>query len=61
MFKEGGVWCCHECPYRSPLKHNMFEHIESKHVQHNGYLCDFCEKICPTQGALRKHKAYYKH
>jgi len=49
------IWQCVDCEYSSKLKHNVFEHVESKHIQHDGYLCTICNKTCPSQSALRMH------
>jgi len=49
------VWQCVDCNYNSKLKHNVFEHIESKHVQHEGYFCYLCNTSCPSQSAFRMH------
>jgi len=48
-------WQCTVCEYSSKKKHNMFEHIESKHVQHQGYYCYLCNKSCPSQSSFRMH------
>lgn len=61
MVKDGSIWFCTDCDYKSNKVTNVRGHIESKHISHPGYSCDFCEKICPTQEAMRKHKASYKH
>jgi len=49
------VWQCLECPYNSKNNHNVFEHVESKHIQHEGYFCQVCNKTCPTKSAFRMH------
>jgi len=49
------IWQCIVCEYVSKQKHNVFEHIESKHIQHEGYYCYLCNKRCPSQSALRMH------
>jgi len=49
------VWQCLDCEYSSKLKHNVFEHVESKHIQHEGYYCYLCNKSCPSQSAFRMH------
>ena len=49
------IWACSECEYNSKYNHNVFEHIEAKHVGSLGYLCDICNKVCPTKNALRTH------
>ena len=32
----------------------ILSHIESFHVS-NAYSCEFCQNVCPTLGALKKH------
>jgi len=49
------LWQCHDCTFTSKNRHNVFDHIESKHVEHEGYMCQICNKTCPTLGAFRKH------
>jgi len=49
------VWQCLECPYNSKNNHNVFEHVEAKHVKHHGYFCVICNKTCPTKSAFRMH------
>ena len=61
MVKDGSYWFCTDCDYKSNKVTNVKGHIESKHIVHAGYSCDFCGKICPTQEAMRKHKSAYKH
>jgi len=53
------VWACSECEYNSKFKHNVFEHIESKHVGSYGYPCSVCNKVCPTKNAFRIHNIRY--
>jgi len=53
--ESSNVWQCIDCEYSSKLKHNVFEHIESKHIQHEGYYCYLCNKSCPSQSAFRMH------
>ena len=55
MFKEAGLWQCSECSYQSNKKSNVYEHVESKHVMHGGYVCPVCEKVCRSKNALRSH------
>jgi len=49
------LWQCLECTFTSKNRHNVFDHVESKHVTHEGYMCQLCSKTCPTVGAFRKH------
>jgi len=46
---------CLDCSYQSAQRRNVFNHIESKHVEHGGAVCYVCNKLCPTREALRKH------
>ena len=48
-------WACTDCNYSSKSNHNVFEHIESKHVGSVGYPCSLCDKISPTKNAHRIH------
>jgi len=50
------LWQCLECDYSSKKNLNVFEHIESKHIQHEGYFCQLCNTTCPTKSAFRMHK-----
>jgi len=50
------LWQCLECDYTSKKNLNVFEHIESKHIQHEGYFCQLCNTTCPTKSAFRMHK-----
>jgi len=50
------LWQCLECDYTSKKNLNVFEHIESKHIQHEGYYCQLCNTTCPTKSAFRMHK-----
>jgi len=51
-----GQWQCCFCGRLSKVKTNIFEHIESSHVESPGYYCDVCTKPCRTRNALRAHK-----
>jgi hypothetical protein len=59
MWKVEGIWACTECSYQSKKNSNVYEHIESKHVQGPGYMCNECNKVCPTRKALRCHIGRY--
>ena len=48
-------WRCLECSYTSRNNHNVFDHIEAKHIKHAGYFCHLCHKTCPTKSAFRMH------
>ena len=57
MFKEGNIWYCNDCPYKSNRKSNLLEHVEARHVSHPGYLCQYCEKVFKTKDTWRHHQA----
>ena len=50
-------WKCSDCDYRTKNNSVLYEHIESKHVDHPGYECDICSKFCSTRNSLRNHKS----
>jgi len=54
-----GSYQCQECPHLNRNKRAMFEHVESKHVQSDGYHCPVCEKSCRSLNALRSHTVRY--
>ena len=53
--ETGTSWQCSECYFQSKIKTNVLHHIESFHVQHDGYYCLLCDKTCPTKNAFRMH------
>ena len=59
MWKGEGQWACTDCDYTSKKKDHVYEHIEAKHVQGPGYMCQQCDKVCPTRKALRHHLGRY--
>lgn len=54
-----GEYQCLECPYRNKTKQRLMYHIESKHVESPGHICEFCQKVCPTKNALCLHRSRY--
>lgn len=59
MMKEsteaGVVWKCTDCGHHTKFRTSLFEHVESKHVESSGYICQYCQKFCRTRNALRSH------
>ena len=51
-----GQWQCCFCGKMSRIKTNIFEHIESIHVESPGYYCDICNKPYRNRNTLRNHK-----
>ena len=56
---EFGNWRCAICGWETKARARLWEHIESSHVQTNGYTCDICEKFCPSKNAFKVHKTRY--
>ena len=59
MVKCEGVWKCMACGWQTKFKTRLYEHVEAKHVETNGYTCQICQKFCPTQKALKMHRSKY--
>ena len=49
-----GFQCC-KCDHTSKQRQNMVNHVESKHVHHEGVVCPFCQKHFATRQAHRMH------
>ena len=56
MVKDAMGWHCTDCDYKTKFNSNLYEHIESRHIDQPGYSCDICSKFCKTRNALRNHK-----
>jgi len=54
-----GSYQCLDCTHLNRNKRAMFEHVESKHVQSDGYTCPVCGKNCRSLNALRSHTVRY--
>ena len=48
---------CTDCTFMSSGKYVLSNHIESRHVEYGGVMCDLCNKIVKTRQALRMHKS----
>ena len=53
------LWSCTDCDYTAKISHNLYEHIEAKHVGSYGYHCQLCDKTCPSRNAFRIHNIRY--
>lgn len=51
-----GSWTCLACSYSTSHKTNMYQHVEAKHVQTEGYNCPYCSRFCPNFKSLKNHK-----
>ena len=56
MYKNGGLWYCNDCDYKTPNKSHCYEHVEAKHIVHGGYTCPVCGKILKTSNSYRSHQ-----
>ena len=56
---SGTVWRCTDCGYESKYKTNVSEHVESRHVQSAGAVCNYCSSVCVNRKALRNHVYKY--
>ena len=53
--EDGVVWQCNVCFYVSKYKHNVAEHIDTKHLESPGLPCSYCDRVCPNKKSLRNH------
>ncbi len=51
---------CKMCLYQTRHKVTMRRHVEAKHVDAGGVVCEICLQFCRTSHALTSHK-YRKH
>ena len=57
---DGGVlWRCLECGHSSKWKHNVVNHIDSLHLENDGFNCQFCGKFCRSKNGLQIHVTRY--
>ena len=59
MTKLDSGWHCLACGWETSHKTRLYEHVEAKHVQTNGYSCPICEKVCQSKNALKCHRYKY--
>jgi len=55
--KRGNLFFCLECGKTASTRQHIKNHIESKHVISPGYVCNICNKFCPTKNALLLHRS----
>ena len=62
MYKsDDGSWACSSCSYVSKRITSVKEHVESKHIAPQQYICHVCNYSCPTRKALKMHIFRNKH
>ena len=49
----GGLWQCADCDLKTKSS-NLYNHVESKHLDHPGYNCQYCQKFCKSRHSLIK-------
>ena len=59
MTKLDSGWHYLACGWETSHKTRLYEHVEAKHVQTNGYSCPICEKVCQSKNALKCHRYKY--
>ena len=55
MYKNGGLWYCNDCDYKTPNKSHCYEHVEAKHIVHGGYTCQICGNHYDRNEQLKEH------
>jgi len=53
--RQDGSFGCTDCDYVTKYNTTCQNHIESKHLSTSGFLCQYCNKFCPTRNALKSH------
>jgi len=56
MLRMNDKWTCLDCGFTRPQKCQVLVHVEAKHVNHPGYQCTMCDKVCSTRNTWRQHK-----
>ena len=59
MVREEGVWKCLDCSWQTQYKTRLFEHVEAKHVETDGYFCKLCDKHLPSIISWKQHKSKF--
>ena len=57
---EGGGVVCLYCSTTWPALSLGRRHIEAKHFQTEGYICDICQAYCETKHALTCHQTRHR-
>ena len=53
-------WSCRQCGYSNSRKEVVYKHVDTKHME-VVYRCDNCQRLVPTQHALKEHtRTYHK-
>lgn len=55
----GRGWKCRDCDYEHSRKDLVFSHVQSKHFNFPGYICQICGKTSKTLVAHNKHNMRY--
>jgi len=53
--KGQNEFTCKDCDFFTKNRCNMYNHVEAKHVQHDGVKCQICNKMCSTRLSHRVH------
>ena len=52
---DKGNWMCSVCNYVAKRRIHTSDHIESKHLPHNPFICNICGKSSRSMRGYRKH------
>ena len=55
MFKEDSVWHCVDCGHSSRFKGDVAKHVEAKHIETEGFNCNYCSKFFTSRNSLKSH------
>jgi len=57
--QDGRGWKCTDCDYEHSRKDLVFSHVQAKHFNFPGYICQICGKTSKTLVAHNKHNMRY--
>jgi hypothetical protein len=52
-------YICLTCAHFAKNRRDLYEHVESKHVEGAGHNCPVCDKFCRSRNGLRTHMCRY--
>ena len=56
MKREDMMWFCLECRLSKEQKSHLEDHVEAKHIEHDGYICEVCHHAFRSRKTLRNHR-----
>ena len=52
---DENMWGCASCDFKTKYDSTLRNHIEAKHLDTGGFVCQYCSATCPNRQALRMH------